>query len=236
MTGINFRGFTQHLGLRLSAKRRIFAKRSALGAGFTIRHAYGFTVIELLLATAVFATVIVVAMAGFLGIGRIFYKGVNLTQSKQTAQKILDIIGADIQSAPTPVSHNSASGSRQYYCVGHIRYTYRLNNIINLSDWDSTNKFALMRDSLPGSSGCANPYDGADKIAPQNPSELLGNYMRLNKLDITPVTGDNTYSLTVSIVTGDDSVLDASGACNTNLAKSQYCAQTELSTIVSRGL
>lgn len=201
---------------------------------------WGFTVIELLLATAVFSVVIVVALAGFLGIGRVFYKGVNLTQSKQTAQKMLDIVTNDIQSASTPVFSGTASNDRNYYCVGHIRYTYKINNLIDITDsttYDTTEKFGLMRDSLPGTSGCANPFDGSGAIAPQNPSELLGNYMRLNKFDIKPIpSSTNVYTVTIKITTGDDSTLNEDGTCDSNLSKSQYCSQTELTTTVSMGL
>lgn len=198
----------------------------------------GFTIIELLLATAIFSAVIVVALASFLGVSRLFYKGVTTTQTQQTARHILDVVSSDIQSASTPVQVKSTTDGRSYTCIGSARYIYKLNNPVNLGDHNDTEKFGLLRDSLPGNSSCLNPYvdDGGGVLPPSNAVELLGNGMILSSLEISPFGNSTTYTLKIKLATGDDDLSTPEATCDSNLAASQNCAITELSTTVSEGI
>src|SRR3989344_501981 len=223
-------GFTQHLGSKIIRPRRIlarFVRDSKLSAGFTIT--------ELLLATAIFSTVIVVALAAFLGIGRLFYKGVNMTQNQQVARNIMDLVSSDIQSSSTPVV-NGTSGDKKYICVGSARYIYMIYSPVNLSDHNDTDKFGLLRDTVPGSSGCADPYDGPNKFPPNKPTELLGNGMRLNSFSVGPDGCQSICTASIDLATGDDDPSTPEATCNSNLSTSQYCAKTQLTITASKGL
>lgn len=200
------------------------------------KNSSGFTITELLLATAVFSTVIIVALAAFLGIGRLFYKGVNMTQNQQTARNILDLVVSDIQSASTPIVVKDSSESRKYICIGSARYIYKIYNPVNLSDHDDTAKFGLLRDSVPGNSGCADPYDGTNKFPPNSPTELLANGMRLNAFSVTPDGCQSLCTASIDLATGDDDSSTPAAECNSESASSQYCAKTQLTATASQGL
>lgn len=196
----------------------------------------GFTIVELLISTVIFSAVIVVALAAFLGIGRVFYKGVNMTQNQQTARGILDQVSSDIKASSTPVTSSTTASGSKYLCIGNVRYIFNIYKPVNLSDHDDISKFGMLRDTGPGSSGCANPYDGADKYAPNNPIELLGNGMRLNSFSVTPEGCQSVCTVNVGLATGDDDPSTPEATCNSNLSSSQYCAKTELTVTVSLGL
>lgn len=203
----------------------------------------GFTVVELTIATAIFSTVLLVGLASFLGIGRVFYKGVTLTQTQSAAQQVLDRLSADIQFASSVgTARTSGSGSSQYICVGNVRYTYNLFQAVNSSSHDvGSGQFGLLRDTLPGASGCGSPF-GSGAVAFNQPQELLGDKLRLSKLDILPAASgeQDLWSVDLTIAFGDDNTLqDAASAnpvCNANLQKSQFCSVTKLNTSVTRGL
>jgi prepilin-type N-terminal cleavage/methylation domain-containing protein len=67
----------------------------------------GFTIAELTIASAIFSVVILTAVGGFLQMGRIFYKGVTLTSTQETANQIYQDIGGYFQTAATvsPILH-----------------------------------------------------------------------------------------------------------------------------------
>ena len=207
----------------------------------------GFTVVELTIATAVFAAVLLVGLSSFLGVGKVFYKGLTHSQTQAAAQQILDRISADVQFGSIIGSvQATGTGSSQYICLGNIRYTYNLYQIVDLNTHDiEQNQLGLLRDGLPSPYGCGSPF-GSAKVAFNNPTELLGEKMRLSKMDITAVkdsTGSDVkdlWSVSLTVAYGDDTSLQDSGssepACNSNLANSQFCSVIKLSTSVTRGL
>lgn len=212
----------------------------------------GFTIVELIIATLVFSTVLLVAMSGFIEIGRLFYKGANATANQQAARDITAAVKADIATTSniSTVKKVTANGGNiRYYCVGNSRYTFIPGNQVKLNDHDHINKFGLLSDTLPGVGGCANPFDPPGSVPiPDNASELLGDRMRLNYFCITPntqVSYGSLYDISISVVSGADNYLSPGGTggsdcqaaqlldCNSALKTSQYCARTDLNTSVA---
>ncbi|MEK7096148.1 MAG: type II secretion system protein [Patescibacteria group bacterium] len=210
-----------------------------------VRSGGGFTIVELTIATAIFSTVLLVGLASFLGIGKTFYKGVTLTQTQSAAQAVLDQLSSDVQFAATVVPSQATGTGAAFLCIGNARYTYNLFREVNLDAHDNISKFGLLRDILPGSSGCANPF-GAGAVALSKPTELLGNKLRLSKLDVTPAKnsagGDilDLWNISLTLAYGDDSSLSggdtANPVCDANLSSTQFCSVVNLSTSLNRGL
>ena len=141
----------------------------------------GFTIVELLVATAVFSLILMGAVGAFLGIGRLFYKGIVNTQTQTTAKKTLDSITADMQNSST-LTNQATSGGYTYFCAGNVRYTLNFDKMVDLAnpDYSPTNgNFGILRDVLPGSTACAPPCESAPCASPAvafiQPKELLGN-------------------------------------------------------------
>lgn len=240
-------GFTQHLASRLYRRRRYLASSSKKD----LKLSAGFTIAELLIATAIFSVILTGALVGFIQIGRMFYKGVSLTQTQDTTKQVINSLRENIQLAAN-VSAPQSGGGYSYYCVGNHRYTYKLAQMVELSDTPNrtaAGNFGLLHDTLPGSTACATPCsascdDGA--VGFNKPTELLGNKMRLGRFDILqpdPAKTPDLYSLDVLVVYGADDVLsytkqgDPSTAyCSGSLNNQQFCAVNRLSTSVYRGL
>ena len=205
----------------------------------------GFTIIEVMIATAVFAVVLLITIGGFITIAQVFYKGVIKTQTQQDLRQIVDQVSSDIRSAPVIyVAQQVAGSSTKYYqCIGASRYTYNLNNRVNLSDHDTTDKFGLLVDQLPGNSPCGSPYDPTTAFKPANdpnaPVELLANNERVNHFDVTLQANLNNwvYQVDIAIATGRSQYLstDANGeaTCNNRLSISQFCSVANVVTAVA---
>lgn len=198
-------GFTQHLASRCFTsirQRRIVAK---LGAGFTL--------VELMIATSVFAIILLLSLAGFLQIGHLFYKGVTITQTSRTLNQTVTGLKNDIlfdnssaaltrlDSSPVTPAGEPSPIPRYYFCAGVNRYAFILGRQIDreaqsdemenfpVAGWY---RFALLKDRL-SVSGCPDPFTSSDpfKSCNSEPSppcipvtEILGDKMRLSTLTI----------------------------------------------------
>lgn len=213
----------------------------------------GFTIIELTIATSVFAVVLLAAQAGFVEIGRLFYKGVSTTQTQQTASNILTDIKSNIQTAAS-ISLQTSGNGYTYYCVGNTRYTVNINHEVDLSNpetYGSGGNFGLLRDTLTGSNACAAPCDPsgacpAGTVALNNPSEMLSNKMRLMQFDISQpdsAASPNLYNVSLIAAYGDNSVLSYTNQndittvyCNGSLNSGQFCSVSRLNSSAFQGV
>lgn len=203
---------------------------------------HGFTIIELLLATTVFSLVMLGALVGFLQTGRLFYKGVSVTQTQATAKQIMDDITSSLNDTTTSrVSSGPQTGNGySYYCVGGVRYTYNSNpnKVLDLAashDWSANANYGLLRDSI---TGCAAPCDSscpAGTVAFNNAVEMLSDRMRLSTFSIGLPSG-NLFTVNITLAYGDNASLTGSPpTCAGSPQDQQFCAVSSLATSASTG-
>jgi prepilin-type N-terminal cleavage/methylation domain-containing protein len=218
----------------------------------------GFTVVELTIATAVFAIVLLIVSMSLLQIGKTYYKGITSAQTQDASRSIIDSLAQSIQFSDGSVSGPSAtSGTNTYYiCAGQTRYTYVVGKQLtdNVPSSDQT-KTALLTDTFSGS--CNNPLG----FPTSNITEQLSPSMRIALLQIctpgdvacpTPTPANSgLYSITIRVVYGDRDLLcsPAIGDCSSLAVPplsemtaadlsckkgigSQFCAVSQLSTTV----
>jgi len=214
----------------------------------------GFTIVELLIATAVFTVVLLVAQTSFVRIGHLFYKGVSITQTQDVMDHLFQDISGNFQAAANVGgSQDSSSGGYDYYCIGGTRYTYRINHEITdtgSTDHSPSGNFGILKDTLPGSTGaCATPCadtgagtcpSGTVKL--NNPVELLGDKMRVEKFDINQsTTTSNLYNISIVIAYGNDDTLTYSNPSDYSTVSCQgdvqnnFCAVSRINTAVYKG-
>lgn len=204
----------------------------------------GFTITELLVATAVFAGVLLLAIVGFIQIGRLFYKGVTVSQTRQAASQAMDAVTSDIRLSsgviPTSYTCNTQCGgganSLSAYCIGNHLYIYNRNYLVNLSSHDFVNNFGLVQSQLPGG-GCKGgmgSYTSAE-LATAKPVEMLGDDMRVIsfKVDQNQLPA-SSFRASVVLSYGEDSVFNNLGSvsplptCKGIATGSQFCAVISL--------
>lgn len=213
------------------------------------RNSQGFTVIELMVATAVFSLVLVVVTAGILQVSRLYYKGVTSANTQSTARSVIDTVAQAIQfggGTVLPTSGPPASPTApKVFCVGNQRFTYDLGwQAQSVSPNSSKHQayHALVQDTLGGAcnAGSTQPLDVPGVLG----RELLGPNMRLAKFDVTSLSG-NKYRIAIKIVYGDDDLLKGgpdndpttdpgSVSCVNETSGTQFCSVIELSTVVTK--
>ncbi len=200
----------------------------------------GFTIVELSIASSAFAVLLLVGLVAFVQTGRSYYKGVTISQTRTISTNILNEISGNIRLSSSVSGLNTATANRYYYCIGTHRYTFQLFNMVDTSNHDNSTKFGLLEDTLPGSGGCGNPFD-APVVPLSNPTELLANQMRLLSFSITLIAGHaNLYDLSLKVADGVDNSLTATDSpdaqCKTGGGGTQFCAITNLNTVIYEGI
>lgn len=208
----------------------------------------GFTVIELMIATGVFAVVLLGITIAVLQISRVYYKGVVTTNTQNTTRQIMDIISQSVQFSgdsvipTTPDGTAQPAGTNLAFCVGNKKYSYVLGRALYDGPRDDVNKrmphVLVEQSSAADCAGTPTPYNMSSQTTlPGNSRELMSPNMRLTNLRVYSV-GNNMYRITVRVVHGEADLLtnpDAeNAACKGQQFGTQFCAISELSTVVTK--
>lgn len=213
--------YTQHKTFSTTVNKRLQPKNT------------GFTIVEIMIATLVFATVLVLITIGVISFTHTYYRGINQSATQNTARTIIEDVSQAIQfSGGTVVTGLSGSGGWKGVCVGNQSFNYLLGKqLVDGSAGTNQTKQALLTQS--GTSDCH-----AENPSGSGGTELLSPHMRLSKFSVT-ANGD-LYTIDVKVVYGDDDLLRSPSrrgptagdvVCNID-AGSQFCATSELITSV----
>ncbi len=192
------------------------------------RNQTGFTIVELAIATMVFASVLLLVTFGLLQIGKSFAKSVNEARSREAANTIVEDVSNAVRFSGGEVFAlmDSPSENNKGFCVGSRRYSYAVQKRI-----ENDGEHAFVVDTL--NSGCNSSTRAQDfsALAPGS-SEVLGKNMFIDSFSFNPVGTGGFHEISIRVVYGQESFLDASRQCNAD--DSTYCAVTELKTVVQK--
>lgn len=190
-----------------------------------------FTIIELMIATVVLSTILVMVTTMMIGIGNLFYKGVNQARVQDDVRSITDDVSQHLQlSDNAPLSATSLDSLTHVYCIGTIRYTYILGTQIGTGPGQSPH--VLWRDDNPIAGSCS-ATSGFLNSPPSglNGTELIAPNSRLT--DFT-ISASSPYTVSVGVAYGDDDLLNLAGlntTCKGNIGD-QFCSTSSLTTTV----
>lgn len=107
----------------------------------TIRHLRdnqrGFTLLELMIATTIFSSILLLLTFGLINIGKSYYKGRNTARTQELARRVMDEISQSIRfgdRAPSPITNYN--GVDYVLGKGVIRDSTDPGNIINIDPAD----------------------------------------------------------------------------------------------------
>jgi prepilin-type N-terminal cleavage/methylation domain-containing protein len=202
----------------------------------------GFTIIELVIATSIFAIIMLVAAAGILRFSTDYYKGVNGTNTQAVARAVINDVSQTLQfsSGMQPLANGAGSPTPHGYCIDSTMYSFAIGQQVAGSNHALLKTFG----------NCSGVTPSMALTPGLEHRELLAAKMRLSGLSIVETTpGSGMYSVKVGVIYGDDDLLaDSTGKSPTDpaadwstmhckgVAGSQYCAVSRLSTTVQRRL
>ncbi len=204
-----------------------------------IKKQNGFTLVELLIATSIFAIMMLIATSAILHIGKIYYKGAVVSRTQDTSRAIIEDISRNIQTGGNKTI-TSAPGA---VCVGYVRYSFVLNTQLTLSGplGAGQARHVLWVDRILDTVPCqtanmVNPATDANRNTSFTGRELIGANMRLTNFDVAPPpTSARPVRLFVKIVYGDFD-LSPGNTCISSRFGGQFCATSEITTFVKSRL
>lgn len=197
----------------------------------------GFTILELMIATTVLAVILVLVSAMMIGIGNLYYKGVNQARVQDTTRTVVDDLAQHLQlsdSGPraetTAVTVGGVGGyTLKAYCVDNTRYSYVINKQIGTDVSKGQIPHVLWRDDVPAS-GC-DPADLSQPVPSAGGTEMIVANSRLTAFSISIAS---PYTISIGVALGDTDLLNFNGintTCQGSLGQ-QYCATANLTTVV----
>lgn len=194
----------------------------------------GFTIIELLIAMAGFSFVLLLVTVVMINIGSLYSKGINQTRIDDAARSMVDDVSARLKynKASTFYTSTGTIGSTSYtnYCINKAKFSFSSSltgaNFLRRGVFSSSCPIPVLDDSNTGTN-----------LLPQN-SKLA--YFNI-------VNNGSNFTINISIVYGSfdntnvNSLVPLNDTkyrnikCNTGTSY-QYCAVTNLSTVVSSRL
>ncbi len=212
----------------------------------------GFTLVELMIATTIFSAILLLGLAAFVQIGRMYYKGITSAKTQEAARSVLDQVAQAIQLSSAGVrgakGYNGVGGvTSGDICIGDNHYSFvadkQLSNPKDPSLASTQSKHVLWVETVNDCSNTAGLLPrGVDVDDPGgvDSRELLGSKMRLTRFIVEPLPGTtNLYSVQVSVAYGDDDLLnppDVNGrrSCKGAYAGTQFCAVSDLTTVIKK--
>lgn len=191
----------------------------------------GFTIVELLVATAVLSTILLIVTISIVGIGNLYYKGFNQARIQSNVRTLTDELALKLQlfdgtrfsNLAVPASPPAAVADTIIHttCIGSTRYSYIINTqmgtTLNLGG-NRDVKHVLWRDNIgTGSCTVLTGFWYTDTPSAGG-TELIAPHSRLSTFAVQLVSAGQ-YKVSVGVAYGDGDLL-----CNNGSAYPGDCA------------
>lgn len=224
------------------AKRLLLLERSCIGH----KRQEGFTILELMLASTIFAVILLVLAVGVMNVGKDYYKGVTSSKTQSTARSVMAEISQAIEFSTNVIVIPPNSSGVSGLCLDNVLYSFAIGQeVVDSAPNASLHQgyHGLVASSGATCSAGTNPSLPNTGTLPVGSRELLNQFMRLGALTIT-ASSNNVYTIRVKVIYGDDDLLSPPVSGSTNWANeqcsssagSQFCAASDLTTTVQQRL
>ncbi len=190
----------------------------------------GFTIIELLIAMVVVASIITMTTAIIVSIGHLYYKGNTEATIQDSVRSTMQDVTENLK-----LSHgihtDDISSPPHSYCIGITRYTY----ITGVQE-DSTYKHIFWRDTLLRETDPCAPVDLTQDQPTPDGDDLMGGNSALT--DFTISNSSTPYTVSLGEIYGPSDLYNLAGlnsSCKSGAA-TELCGTASLKTTVNQRL
>lgn len=192
--------------------------RKFLSQSTTPANESGFTLVELMVATLVFSTVLVVMTFGVMHFTNSYYGGINASATQNAAQAALNSVTQVVQFSSTDPT--ATDGTEGFFCAGTKLYVYDIGKIYQGSPATSAGLYQMDRMGT----NCA-------ARAPSGGLELLGKNMRLTDIQFSRITSNTLtaggiWQLSLEVAYGDGDLLCRSSIAGLSTGSCQASASS----------
>lgn len=199
------------------------------------RREQGFTIVELLMALAVFSFVLVLVTTVFIQIFRTYARGITRKEVNQSARLLLDDMSSKLKSIPSSAQVVSLPANGRL-CFGG--YSYVWNPVVKPVGWtdnkiNGTTIDTIVRiDGDIGGTACS---DLSPNITVGTPRSLFSNRVGVQTVSATQASQvSGVYTISVTTSTKSTDLLNAANQCKQGIVGSQFCSQITLTETIAR--
>ncbi len=203
----------------------------------------GFTLVELTLAIAFIAFLVLFTVTATLQVMRTYNKGLAVKEINQTARTIVEELARGVRSSTLTsinTSPNDAIPSQSRMCIGGVSYVWNIAGG-NLNKFSSTGNppvtFVRVNDS--GGALCSNTSGTYANVNQAQATQLLSNRVWVQQLKIEKNIAAGMATITLQLSTTNDPlspILEAvtgGGVRCKGQAGDQFCAVATLTTTIA---
>lgn len=205
----------------------------------------GFTILELMIASTIFAVILLVVAIGVMRFGNDYYKGITSSKTQSAARSIMAELSEAIEFGKSVTVIPPTSSGVAGLCIDNVLYSYKVGQeIVDTAPNASLHQgyHGLVASTGATCSSGTTPTLPNASILPAGSRELLGQFMRLADLSVTG--SNNVFTIHLKVIYGDDDLLHPTVSGNTTWsaeqcvgsAGSQFCASSDLTTTVQQRL
>lgn len=183
----------------------------------------GFTIIELMIASLIFAVILVVITSGIISFTARYYKGIHSSETQTVARNLMDIIAQQLEYGNGGTSNTlvqGATGTDRFMCIGTTQINYQLGAELG----QPGNTYGVIVSTKQPTAVCgATPGTSA--------REMLGTNMRLTNLAVSQTPGgvSSLFTISAGVAYGDTDLLcdsslptNVAGGCDPTRAALNY--------------
>lgn len=190
------------------------------------RRQEGFTILELMIAVAVYAVALLLITTGVIAIGGAYQQGVTKAQLLTAAREIHSQITQDIQySGKIPEFYTVSINNQPYTatCIGYTRYLVASDG-------------SFIVDNISSTSCQSNNLTDAQYPLPTNAKAVTSTDQTIDAFSLTD-NHNGTYILQTRFVAGYVDMFNGNsygGTCRSSLVSSEFCAIVTLTSNIGR--
>ncbi len=196
----------------------------------------GFTLVELMIALAFVAFILIFATSAVIQVMQTYNKGLALKQINQAGRTTLEYISRYLRTAD-PGAVNASAMSSNRMCLGGVSYVWNLYNTAPASanKYDDGSSFTLVRVNDAANAMCSNASGSYPAVPKVEATEVLGSNVWVMAITMTqPAVGAPLVDLSIKLAVANDPAI-TSGQCAKGGTIGQFCATSDFSTTIMTG-
>lgn len=196
----------------------------------------GFTLIELMMALAFIAFIIMFATTTVIQVMQTYNKGLAVKQINQAGRATLEDVARSLRTAdPGAVNVSAVANGRA--CFGSVSYVWNSYNTPSASanKYDDGTALTLTRVNDAANAMCTSSGGNYPAVPKAQATDILFSYVWIMSVSISAPTVDAPLTdINVQLAVANDPAI-SSGQCAYGGAQGQFCATSNFSTTVMTG-
>lgn len=196
----------------------------------------GFTLIELMIALAFVAFVLIFAVSTIIQVMQTYNKGLSVKQINQSARTTLEDMARYLHGADPGAVNTTALASNRV-CFGGISYVWNLYNTPNASanKYDDSTSLTFTRVNDSSSSMCSKSGGSYPAVPKAQATDILQSNIWVMSMSVSqPTVANPLTDISIKLAVANDPALSG-GNCAVGGVQGQFCATAIFNTTVLTG-